>query len=228
MRKKAVQQGPNERRGESYSVPYVEPLSDARTPLAGFFRILLESVSVMPGEAHRSLHPYDLVVLPDDHVMGGGEASITIIAYCDFECPHSRAAHALIGRLRGRLVTQLRFVYRHFPLVKKHRHAQLAAVAAEAAALQGRFWQMHDVLFQNQAHLEIDDLYLYAAMAGLDVPHFKDDLHAGTGVLKVRRDVSSGHRCGVQGTPTFFVNEVLVPNSDDLEQTILRQMKTIR
>jgi protein-disulfide isomerase len=116
-------------------------------------------------------------------------------------------------------------VYRHFPLVKKHPHAQHAAEAAVAAALQDRFWPMHDVLFQNQAHLELDDLYLYAAMAGLDVPHFKDDLHAGAGILKVRRDVLSGHRCGVQGTPTFFVNNVLVPDSDELEHVVSTQAK---
>jgi protein-disulfide isomerase len=112
-------------------------------------------------------------------------------------------------------------------LIKKHPHAQLAAEASEAAALQDRFWPMHDVLFQNQAQLELDDLYVYAAMAGLDVPHFKDDLHAGTGVLRVRRDVLSGHRCGVQGTPTFFVNNVLVSDSDELEQTVLGQVSEI-
>ncbi len=179
----------------------------------------------MPREARSRCDPYDLIVLPDDHVAGSGAASLTVITYCDFECPSCRQACLLIGGLRTRFTDRVRFVYRHFPLIKKHPHAQLAAEASEAAALQDRFWPMHDLLFQNQAHLEIDDLYVYAAMAGLDVPHFKDDLHAGAGVLKIRRDVLSGHRCGVQGTPTFFVNSVLVSDSDELERTVLRQVK---
>jgi protein-disulfide isomerase len=181
----------------------------------------------MPGESRNKVERYDLLVLPDDHVMGDAKAPITIMAYCDFECPYCREAHSLITRLRMRLSDHIRFVYRHFPLTKKHPHAQLAAEASEAAALQDRFWQMHDLLFKNQGCLDIDDLYLYAAMAGLDVPHFKDDLHGGTGVLKVRRDILSAHRCGVQGTPTFFVNNRLVPTSDDLEQTVSEEMKSL-
>lgn len=179
----------------------------------------------MPRVARNMCDRYDLIVLPDDHVMGGGTASVTVITYCDFECLNCRHAYILISGLRTRFADRVRFVYRHFPLVKKHPNAQLAAEASEAAALQNRFWPMHDLLFQNQAHLEIDDLYLYAAMAGLDVPHFKDDLHAGAGVLKVRRDVLSGHRCGVQATPTFFVNNMLVSDNDELEQTVSGQLK---
>lgn len=179
----------------------------------------------MPKEARSRCNPYDLIVLPDDHVVGSGAASLTVITYCDFECPYCRQAGLLIGGMRTRFTDRVRFVYRHFPLIKKHLHAQLAAEASEAAALQDRFWPMHDLLFQNQAHLEIDDLYVYAAMVGLDVPHFKDDLHAGAGILKIRRDVLSGHRCGVQGTPTFFVNTVLVSDGDELERTVLRQVK---
>lgn len=177
----------------------------------------------MPREAKSRCDRDDLIVLPDDHVRGSGP--VTVIAYSDFECPYSREAHDLISRLRVRLPNHFRFAYRHFPLVKKHPHAQLAAEASEAAALQDRFWSMHDVLFQNQARLELDDLFVYAAMVGLDVPSFKEDLHAGAGVLKVRRDVLSGHRCGVQGTPTFFVNNVLVTDSEEVEQAVLRQVK---
>ena len=180
----------------------------------------------MPKEARRC-DRYDLLVLPDDHVIGRGTEPVTVISYCDFECPYCRNAQPLIKRLRTQLSSHIRFVYRHFPLVNKHPHAQLAAEASEAAALQDRFWPMHDVLFHNQAHLELDDLYLYAAMAGLDVPNFKEDLHAGSSVLKVRRDVLSGHRCGVQGTPTFFVNNVLVSDSDELEPTVLRHLEEV-
>lgn len=168
----------------------------------------------------------DLIVLPDDHVMGDGTAPVTIIAYCDFECPYCRQAQPLISRLRKRFANRIRFVYRHFPLIKKHLHAQLAAEASVAAAFQDRFWPMHDVLFQNQAHLTRDDLYLYAAMAGLDVPHFTEDLHVGAGVLKVRRDELSGHRCGVQGTPTFFVNGLLLSDNEELERTVSRYVSS--
>ena len=174
----------------------------------------------MPREVPRTCDRHDLIVLPDDHVIGPETAAVTVIAYCDFECPYCRQAHALIGRLRARFAEHIRFVYRHFPLIEKHPHAQLAAEASVAAALQDRFFPMQDILFQNQSHLELDDLCLYAAMAGLDVPNFKDDLHAGAGVLKVRRDVLSGHRCGVTGTPTFFINNVLLSNSDELEHTV--------
>lgn len=179
----------------------------------------------MPKEARSICDRYDLIVLPDDHVRGGGAASVTVMTYCDFECPDCRQAQSLMSGLRSRFADCVRFVYRHFPILKKHLHAQLAAEASEAAALQDRFWPMHDLLFQNQAHLDLDDLYVYAAMAGLDVPHFKDDLHAGTGILKIRRDVQSGHRCGVQGTPTFFVNNVLVSDSLELEQTVSSRVK---
>src|SRR5690348_16292895 len=103
----------------------------------------------------------DLIVLPDDHVIGEGTAPVTVIAYCDFECPYCEEANVLISRLRTRLPNQFRYVYRHFPLVKKHPHAQLAAEASVAAALQDRFWPMHNILFEIQAHLELDDLYLY-------------------------------------------------------------------
>ncbi len=174
----------------------------------------------MPREVPRTCDRHDLIVLPDDHVIGPETAAVTVIAYCDFECPYCRQAHALISRLRTRFSNRVRFVYRHFPLLEKHPHAQLAAEASVAAALQDRFWPMHEVLFQNQTHLKIEDLYLYAAMAALDVPRFKDDLHAGSGVLKVRRDVLSGHRCGVKGTPTFFINTVLLSDGDDVEHTV--------
>lgn len=179
----------------------------------------------MPRGVRNTYDRYDLIVLPDDHVMGGGAASLTVITYCDFECPYCRQAYFLMSRLCTRFADRVRFVYRHFPLVKKHPHAQLAAEASEAAALQDRFWPLHDLLFQNQLHLEIEDLYVYAAMAGLDVPQFKEDLHAGAGILKIRRDVLSGHRCGVQGTPTFFVNNVLVSDNEELEQTVSAQVK---
>lgn len=178
----------------------------------------------MPKEA-RCVSEYNLIVLPDDHVIGRLAAPITIIEYGDFECPSCRNVQPLINRLCATFSTHIRFVYRHFPLTQKHPHAQLAAEASEAAALQDRFWPLHDVLLQHQTRLELDNLYLYAKVAGLNVTQFKNDLHGLGGVMKVRRDVLSGHRCGVRGTPTFFVNNMLLSDSDDLEPTILSYVK---
>ena len=168
---------------------------------------------------------YNLIVLPDDHVIGPMAAPVTVIEYCDFECPYCRNVQPLINRLRTTFSDHIRFVYRHFPLTDKHPHAQFAAEASEAAARQDRFWALHDVLFHNQKHLELDDLYHHAQMAGLNIARFKDDLHGLDGVLKVRRDVLSGHRCGVIGTPTFFVNNVLLPDSDDLESAVVKYVR---
>jgi len=159
---------------------------------------------------------------PDDHVVGPESAPITVVAYCDFECPYCGQAFDVIRTLRRRLQDRLRFVFRHFPLVDKHPLAQQAAEAAEAAAGQGRFWAMHDLLFENQEELEAGDLYTYAGMAGLDVPQFKKDLHGRRYSSRVIRDVKSGRRSGVNGTPTLFLNDVRLSDDDRLEDLVLR------
>jgi protein-disulfide isomerase len=103
---------------------------------------------------------------------------------------------------------QLRFVYRHFPLVEAHPHAQSAAEAAEAAGAQGRFWEMHHMLFLNQQSLEPEDLLLYATKIGVDASRVARELGAGIWTKKVRDDFRGGVRSGVNGTPTFFINGV--------------------
>lgn len=173
----------------------------------------------------RCTSDYNLTVLPDDHVIGCRTAPVTVIEYCDFECPWCRDIQPLINRLCTTFSNHLCVVCRQFPLTQKHPHAQLAAQASEAAALQDRFWLLHDTLFQNQTNLELDDLCRYAEMAGLSVGQFKEDLYSLVVVLKVRRDVLSGHRCGVLGTPTFFVNNVLLSESNDLESTVVSYVK---
>ena len=110
---------------------------------------------------------------PDDHVLGPDSAPVTVTAYCDFECPYCGRSFAMLKDLRTRLKHQMRFVFRHFPLSDKHPLAQQAAEAAEAAASQGQFWTMHDLLFEHQDALEIDDLYRYADVARLDLSRFK-------------------------------------------------------
>jgi protein-disulfide isomerase len=159
---------------------------------------------------------------PDDHVLGPDSAPATVIAYCDFECPYCGQAFAKMKRLRERIQDQLRFVFRHFPLVEKHPLAQQAAEAAEAAAHQGRFWIMHDLLFEHQDDLEVVDLYRYAETAGLDLPTFKEDLHGRVYASRVLHDVKSGRRSGVSGTPTFFLNDERLEDDDRLDAIIRR------
>jgi len=157
---------------------------------------------------------------PDDHVIGPDSAPVTVIAYCDFECPYCGRSFATLKDLRTRLKRQMRFVFRHFPLIDKHPLAQQAAEAAEAAASQGQFWTMHDLLFEHQDALEIDDLYRYADTARLDLSRFKEDLDGRMHTSRVMHDVVSGRRSGVTGTPTFFLNGALVPDDERLEDLV--------
>ena len=159
---------------------------------------------------------------PDDHVLGPDSAPVTVMAYCDFECPFCGQAFVRMRRLREQFAHQLRFVYRHFPLIDKHPLAQQAAEASEAAAQQGRFWPMHDLLFQHQEDLETDALYRYAESAGLDVLRFKEDLHGRVCASRVLCDLKSGRRSGVQGTPTFFLNDAWLQDDERLEMMIGR------
>ena len=141
-----------------------------------------------------------------DHVRGGPQGRL-IVEYGDYECPYSRAAFRQIERVEAQLGERVRFAFRHFPLTEIHPHALAASTAAEAAALQGRFWEMHEVLFRRQKALEDDDLRGYAADLGLDVERFEAD-RANDGVLaRIRRDVESGLATGeVLGTPTVFID----------------------
>ena len=147
-------------------------------------------------------------VADDDHIRGPVDAPLTLLEYGDFECPHCGAAHPIIEEVRARLGPQLRFVYRHFPLSNVHPHAEAAAEAAEAAGAQGRFWEMHDRLFEHQDALEDDDLVTHARLLGLDLEHFVEELGTGVHAPRVRRDFVSGVRSGVNGTPSFYINGV--------------------
>ena len=109
----------------------------------------------------------------------------------------------------------MRFVFRHFPLAELHPHAVAAAEAAEAAGAQGRFWPMHDMLYENQDALELDDLVGYADALGLDTGRFTEDLASHVYLGRVQRDFQSGVRSGVKGTPTFFINDVRFEDSWD-------------
>jgi protein-disulfide isomerase len=142
-----------------------------------------------------------------DHIRGpAAAAAVTLVEYGDFECPHCGAAHLVLDELLARFAADVRLVFRHFPLTQVHPHAQRAAEAAEAAGAQGQFWEMHDVLFENQDALDDESLGGYAQDLGLDLVTFLRDLGAGVYAERVREDFMSGVRSGVNGTPTFFVN----------------------
>jgi protein-disulfide isomerase len=143
-----------------------------------------------------------------DHVQGSPNAAVTLVEYGDYECPYCRAAHGSVHKVQHVLGDDLLFAFRHFPLAQIHPHALQAAEAAEAAGAQGKFWEMHDLLFENQPNLGLPYLVSYAEMLGLDTTRFTRELQEGTHETRVRDDFMSGIRSGVNGTPTFFVNGV--------------------
>ena len=155
-----------------------------------------------------------------DHVIGPATAPVTLLEYGDYECPFCGAAHPIVKEVREIVGEDLRFAYRHFPLTQIHPHAYQAAEAAEAAGAQGRFWQMHDTLFENQDRLGLRDLISYADTLGLDLDRFVTDMRNGTYAGRLREDFVSGIRSGVNGTPTFFVNGNRHNGNWDLESLL--------
>lgn len=145
-------------------------------------------------------------VSDQDHAAGPAYAPVTLVEYGDYECPYCGMAYPIVKSLQRELGAQLRFVFRNFPLAEAHPHARHAAQAAEAAAAQGKFWEMHDILFEHQSALEDSDLIGYARSLGLDAERVARELEAGTYAKRVREDFRNGMRSGVNGTPTFFIN----------------------
>ena len=144
-----------------------------------------------------------------DHVRGPGGARL-IVEYGDYECPYSRQAYRAIERVEAELGGGVRFAFRHFPLTEIHPHALAASRAAEAAALQGRFWEMHDLLFHRQKALEDEDLRRYAGELGLDIRQFDIDRNSEPVLGRIERDFRSGIESGeVRGTPTLFIEGVV-------------------
>jgi protein-disulfide isomerase len=145
-------------------------------------------------------------VVPHDHVRGPSTAAVTLVEYGDFECPFCARAHPVVRELEQRFGETIRVVFRHNPRAFAHPHAAQAAEAAEAAAEQGKFWEMHDLLFTHQHALEEKDLIGYASALGLDVEKFTADLRAHAHAARVHADELSGVRSHVISTPTFFIN----------------------
>jgi len=141
-----------------------------------------------------------------DHSAGEPDAPVTLVEYGDYECPHCGMAYPIVKSIQRRLGKKLRFVFRNFPLAESHPHARHAAECAEAAADQGKFWEMHDALFENQDRLEDEELVALARRLRLDAQGIARALEEGTYAARVRADFRSGVRSGVNGTPTFFIN----------------------
>ncbi len=149
-----------------------------------------------------------LPVIDRDHTLGPADAPISLLEYGDYECPYCGRAHLILKAIQKRLGNRLCFAFRNFPLTNMHPNAAHAAEAAEAAGAQGRFWEMHDVLYENQDALADENLAEYAAALGLDAQRLINEIRAGAHAERVREDFRSGARGGVNGTPTFFINGV--------------------
>src|SRR5258706_10419693 len=141
-----------------------------------------------------------------DHIKGNTNAAITLVEYGDFECPDCGEAYYIIKDIQKVEGETLKFVFRHFPLSESHPHAKNAAWAAEAAGLQGKFWEMHDMIFENQDTLEDEDLINFVKELNLDIEKFLKDFLSQDVKNKVEEDFLSGLKSGVNGTPTFYIN----------------------
>lgn len=141
-----------------------------------------------------------------DHVRGNRDAELVLVEYADFSCPYCARAHKTLDELQRRHGERLALVYRHLPLTDLHPFAQPAAEAAEAAGAQGKFWEMHDALFENQGMLDEDSLPALAASLQLDAARFRSEFEGGRHRQRVQADMQEAHAAGASGTPTFFIN----------------------
>jgi NhaA family Na+:H+ antiporter len=165
-----------------------------------------------------------------DHVRGAADAPVTLVEYGDFQCPYCGDAYPVVQELLARFGDRLRFVFRHMPLADLHPRAPAAAEAAEAAAAQGRFWEMHDRLFGHQLGLSDAELRRHAEAIGLDLERFDRELRDGVHAGRVEEDYRSGVRSGTPSTPRFFVNGVIhlgSPTRAELEEAISAELDAV-
>lgn len=170
----------------------------------------------MLSESDHLSHP----ITDADHAYGLVGAPVTIVEYGEYECPFCKAAQPLVDELVRALGDNLRFVFRHFPVMRIHVHAEHAAEAAEAAGAQGKFWEMHKLLFANQNALDDESLLRYARRLGLDGNRFESDLAEHTYRSKVRADILSALQSGARGTRTFFIDGVRYDSPPDLREML--------
>ncbi len=141
-----------------------------------------------------------------DHIQGNQDADLEIVEYADYQCPACGAAYPILKEIMDKYKNNIKLVFRNFPLTQSHQYARPAAIAAEAAALQGKFWEMHDAIFENQQYLNENLLLELAKKLDLDIEQFKTDIEKSELAEKVDSDLQSGIDSGVNGTPSFFVN----------------------
>ena len=152
-----------------------------------------------------------------DHLQGPIDAPITLLEYGDYQCPACGDAYPMVKAIQQRMGRELCFAFRNFPLTNIHPYAEHAAEVAEAAGVQGRFWEMHDLLFENQRALHDDDLVSYAKTLGLDDARLAREVRDGEHTARVREDFRHGVRAGVNATPTFFINGERYDGASGLE-----------
>jgi protein-disulfide isomerase len=141
-----------------------------------------------------------------DHIQGPPRAPVTVVEYGDYECPNCGEAYGVVKHLQSEFGDDVRFVFRNFPIPESHPHAEEAAEAAEAAAEQGKFWEMQDTLYEHQKGLDEQHLVAYARILSLTPEEFERDLEEHAQRVRVQEDLESGLESGVEGTPTFFIN----------------------
>jgi protein-disulfide isomerase len=179
---------------------------NALRTLSGSRPAALDEQTVLTKEKPMSI--LRVPVTPDDHISGRDDAPATLVEYGDYECPACGAAHPVVNRLRQHFGDELRFVFRHFPLNEIHPNAETAAETAEFAGAHDRFWQMHEAIYANQGQLGPPLLIAIAAQLRLPVPDLEEALANGKYAPTVRRQFVGGIRSGVNGTPTFFINNM--------------------
>lgn len=163
-----------------------------------------------------------------DHIQGLDTASITLLMYGAYECPHCVEGNKIVKQIQQQLGQQLRFVFRHFPRTNVHPHAEAAAEVAEAAGEQNRFWEMHNKLFENYNRLDGEHLIGYAEDLALDMAKFDQAINGRVYVGRVREDLQSGMESGVKGTPTYFINGVKHITSGEFDALLSAIESSIR
>jgi protein-disulfide isomerase len=175
-------------------------------------------------EENEEIGKLNLPVNDLDHMQGPRTASVNLVEYGDYECPYTGQAYPIVKEIQKRLGNELLFVFRNFPLREIHPHAQHAAEAAEVAAAQGKFWDMHDYLFEHQRALDDNHLLKYAATLVIDTDKFRKEMSGHIYASQIDKSLGEGIASGVEGTPTFFINGVRHNGSWDLE-TLLATIK---
>src|ERR1700730_6056462 len=203
-------------RGSSVTLHVICDLSSSLLDRFVILQTSLMCLKKIPGKEKKSMTQHTHLAVPvseRDHSQGPATAAIILVQYGDYECPYTRQSTTIVRAIQQQLGDQLRFVFRNFPLTEIHPHALHAALAAEAAAAQGKFWQMHDYIFHHQHTLEDADLKQFAEAVGLDLQQYARALAEQRSLDRIEEDMEGGERSGVQGTPTFFINGALYRGS---------------